>query len=214
MVSLGSKLKSLRKDRGLTLDELASELNQNSTGTRYSKGKISAWENNRQEPVLSSLQDVATYFGVGLDYFMDSTPKIVKLTSHETDKLIRVPVIGNIKSKESIEDDKNILNYHIEYFPSKIPSEEIFDVILADHSMDPLIPKGALVCIQKQSNVNDGELAAVLLDDKDEISIFRVRKFKKVVFLVPENSEYPPIFFDEKHPCRILGKAIHYTKDL
>jgi phage repressor protein C with HTH and peptisase S24 domain len=67
---IGNKIKELRKSHNLTLEELADTLNKKYPDTiNFNKGKISKWENNREEPRLSSVKILADYFNVPLDYF-------------------------------------------------------------------------------------------------------------------------------------------------
>lgn len=67
---IGNRIKELRKNNGLTLEELADALNKNYPDTiNFNKGKISKWENNKEEPRLSSVKILADFFDVPLDYF-------------------------------------------------------------------------------------------------------------------------------------------------
>ena len=67
---IGNRIKELRKSHNLTLEELADILNKKYPDTiNFNKGKISKWENNREEPRLSSVKILADYFDVPLDYF-------------------------------------------------------------------------------------------------------------------------------------------------
>lgn len=67
---IGKKIKELRKSHNLTLEELADILNKEYPDTiNFNKGKISKWENDREEPRLSSVKILADYFDVPLDYF-------------------------------------------------------------------------------------------------------------------------------------------------
>lgn len=67
---IGNRIKELRKSHNLTLEELADTLNKKYPDTiNFNKGKISKWENNREEPRLSSVKILADFFDVPLDYF-------------------------------------------------------------------------------------------------------------------------------------------------
>lgn len=67
---IGKKIKELRKSHNLTLEELADILNKEYPDTiNFNKGKISKWENDKEEPRLSSVKILADYFDVPLDYF-------------------------------------------------------------------------------------------------------------------------------------------------
>lgn len=71
---LGEKLKLLRKNNRLTLDELANEFNDKfKSGAE--KGTISKWENNKQIPNTKSLQMYCDYFNVSMDYLNGYTSK-------------------------------------------------------------------------------------------------------------------------------------------
>lgn len=64
--SFGDKLKGLRNERGLTLDELANKLNDK-YNTSLNKGMISKWENNYGEPRLETAKVIALFFNISLD---------------------------------------------------------------------------------------------------------------------------------------------------
>ncbi len=58
---VANNLSSLRKDRGLTQGELAEKFN-------YSDKNISRWERGEIIPDLATLQDLADFYGVTIDY--------------------------------------------------------------------------------------------------------------------------------------------------
>lgn len=75
MSTIGSKLKTLRKGRGLTQFELSEKLN-------LSRATISNYEVGRRSPHLSELRRFAEFYGVGLDYFgVDTVDESFELLS-------------------------------------------------------------------------------------------------------------------------------------
>lgn len=66
MCIIGNKLKTLRKGRKLTQQELSENLG-------LSRATISNYEVGRRSPHLSELRRFADFYGVGLDYFGVST---------------------------------------------------------------------------------------------------------------------------------------------
>ena len=61
-LTLGHKIKILRKGRKLTQQELADRLHIN-------RSSISNYEVNRRMPPVKELQKICDFFGVGMDYF-------------------------------------------------------------------------------------------------------------------------------------------------
>ncbi|HFI0634147.1 TPA: helix-turn-helix domain-containing protein [Streptococcus suis] len=66
---IGDKLKNLRLSKNLTQQELADELNKKYPEQNFQKGKISKWENNKEEPRFTSIMVLADFYGVSLGYF-------------------------------------------------------------------------------------------------------------------------------------------------
>lgn len=62
MSSIGNKLKTLRKGRGLTQEELAIRMN-------WSRATISNYECGRRVPHLDELTALCHFFGVSMDYW-------------------------------------------------------------------------------------------------------------------------------------------------
>lgn len=61
-IDIGSKIKTLRKGRGLTQQQLADKL-------EITRATISNYEVGRRSPHISELKRIADFFGVGIDYF-------------------------------------------------------------------------------------------------------------------------------------------------
>lgn len=68
-------LKSLRKTRGLTQDELAKIL-------KISRSTIGMYENGSREPDYETLEAIADYFNVDIDYLLGRTNKTTILPNH------------------------------------------------------------------------------------------------------------------------------------
>lgn len=60
---LGERLKKLRKQRGLTQQDIADYLH-------VSTSSVGMWENGRRDPDTGVLLDIADFFGVTVDYLL------------------------------------------------------------------------------------------------------------------------------------------------
>lgn len=70
-MDFGEKLLQLRKENGLTQEDLAEKLNT----TRQA---ISKWENNQGYPETEKLLMIGDIFKVSMDYLLKDTPKLHK----------------------------------------------------------------------------------------------------------------------------------------
>lgn len=123
---IGDKIKELRKKNGLTLQELADTLNSEYPDTiNFNKGKISKWENNREEPRLSSVKILADFFSVPLDYFDDKDNSQLEIVSIYNElKVPRQKKVLNyadnqLKEQKLEEEQRNNIIQFPKLFPYK-----------------------------------------------------------------------------------------------
>lgn len=205
---IGMKIKSFRESRSMTRDELAELLNT----TRQS---ISRYENGERKANQDLLFELASIFKVSLDDFFpvrnlyDQT-NITKVTP---ENMVAIPVIGTIACGDPILADENIIGYRY-HLKDKLPKGQTFYLTAKGDSMEPKIPDGSDVLIRMQDEVEDGEIAAVLVNGDTEATLKRVKRQGDIVMLIAENSAYPPYIITESNPARILGKAVGVSFDL
>lgn len=72
MDGLGQKLKSLRAERNLTLDMVVYDMN-NRYDIEITKGNLSRWENDKNDPSLRLAAYLSKYYNVSLDYLIGNT---------------------------------------------------------------------------------------------------------------------------------------------
>lgn len=199
-MTVGDKIKILRKEARLTQEQLAEKLNATSTA-------VSAWERNANNPMMDKITLMSDLFKVPISYFFDGSELIEGASEDVTFR--KVPILGSIACGDAILASENIEGFTSE--PSTdLPSGTIFALKADGTSMEPTIPDGALVIIREQSSVENGEIAAVLVNGDTEATLKRVKRQGNVLLLVPDNKDYDVIIVDEEHPARIIGKAISF----
>ena len=85
-----------------------------------------------------------------------------------------------------------------------------------DSMINARIMDGDIVFIRQQNIVNNGEIAAVIIDDSATLKrVFYNRGEQKLV-LNAENPKYPPLVYvgEELEKVNILGKAIAFQSDI
>ncbi|WP_375661163.1 S24 family peptidase, partial [Bartonella sp. CL71SXKL] len=182
------------------------------TITRYENGDRKA-----NQDVLFNLADI---FNVSVDDFFPPREKedenVTNVVYPKGDAFNRVsiPIVGAIACGDPITAEENIDGYTEEVFNGSVPTGTLFALKCKGHSMEPTIPDGSLAIIHEQPEVEDGEIAAVLVDGDSEATLKRVKHQGKLVMLMPDNKDYSPIILDKDHPGRIVGKVIRYSVEL
>lgn len=213
--SIASQIKKLRKSRGWTQPQLADQLS-------VSKQTISNWETGIKVPRMGSLQKLADLFNVRIgeitnasiddnDIFKINKSSNVIYPLSDSLQRVKIPIIGEIACGDPITAEENIEGYTEETFEKPIPSGTLFALRCKGHSMEPTIHDGSLVTIREQPTVEDGEIAAVLVNGDNEATLKRVKHQGNLIMLMPDNKEFDPIILDKDNPGRIVGKAVHVS---
>lgn len=208
-MDIGTQIKKLRKERKYTQAHLAELL-----GTKPTT--VASWEQGRNKPLMDKVQKMSIIFGVPISEIVGGEESDLpsNIIYPEGLKHVTIPVIGEIACGDPITAEENIEGYTEVIFDKKVPSSPLFALHCKGHSMEPTIPDGSMVVIKSQPTVEDGEIAAVLVDNDSEATLKRIKHQGDLIMLMPDNKEYDPIILDKDHPGRIVGKAIRYTASL
>lgn len=185
-----------------------------------SKSTVSLYFNKTREFPINRLDDFATALHTTPEQVLgvsDTTTNknkhnnVIYPLSSKNLKIVSIPIIGEIACGDPITAEENIEGYTDEIFEKPVPKGNLFALHCKGDSMEPTIPNGALAIIKEQPTVEDGEIAAVLVDDDNEATLKRIKHQGDLVMLMPDNKEYDPIILDKDHPGRIVGKLIKYS---
>lgn len=198
MMAIGERIRRRRKQLGLSVDDIAKKLGKDrATIYRYESSEI-------ENLPLNILEPLAKVLGVSPGYLM-GWEQIVQY------KTKQVPLIGEIAAGEPIlaREEREV------YMEVGRDIDADFCVkVKGDSMVDARIQDGDLVFIRQQPVVENGEIAAVLIDD--EVTLKRFYQNNGGVILKPENSKYQPRYYTEKDfkDIRVLGKAIFFQSKL
>lgn len=213
-MDIGSQIKALRKAHGYTQASLANVLGVKPT-------TVASWEQGRNKPLMDKVQKMSMIFNVPIAEIVDEEsqgnlneiPNVVYPLSDGLEQ-VTIPIIGTIACGDPITAEENIEGYTKETFEKPVPSGTLFALRCKGHSMEPIIPNGALVTLRAQPDVEDDEIAAVLVDGDNEATLKRIKHQNGMVMLLPENKDYTPIILNKENPGRIVGKVIHVSWDI
>ena len=200
---ISNKLKELRKKRGLTLDDLAKALGTSrQTIHRYENGTISNIPPEKVELLASALATTpANLMGWNAD--LSGYGNIVPISTRA------IPMLGEIACGEPIYASEE----RDTYFPADSSLDADFCLRAHGESMTGArIYDGDIVFIKAQSTVDNGQIAAVIIND--EATLKRVYYYPDEAKLVlsPENPRFAPLVYvnDELDSIKIIGKAVAF----
>lgn len=175
---------------------------------------FSDWVNAKTYPRIDKIEMLANYFGIEKSdlvedgrHMYEEHDNIYKITTQ------KLPLLGTIACGEPIYADEDRESYILAGADIKA------DFCLkckGDSMINARINDGDIVFIRKQDIVNNGEIAAIIIDDEATLKRFFYYKEQNMVILRPENSKYEDIVLvgEQLERVRILGKAIAFQSDV
>lgn len=212
IMTFGERILKLRTEKGMTQDELALAVGYKSRST------IAKIEAGERDPHQSMIAALAKALGTTPAYLMgweDESPKddlsllMEKYDNIKPVQLKRFPLLGEIACGEPIFADEDKESYvmadmaiHAD-FCLKAKGESMVNARIHD---------GDIVFIKAMPVVENGDIAAIIIED--EATLKRVYYYPESGKLVlnPENPAFEPLVYigEELNHIRILGKAVYF----
>lgn len=200
----GERIRSRREALGMTQTELADALSTTKQNIyKYENGIISNIPSDKIEAMAEILKTTPAYL-MGWEEETVLPPNIEPLGSMQ-----KIPLVGQIACGTPILAEQNIEDYVD--LPGHIRAD--FALTCKGESMIGAgIRTGDIVYIRKQEEVENGQIAAVMIGS-DEATLKRVYTKPGVVQLVAENPNIAPAIFigEEAEKIHIVGLAVAYT---
>lgn len=235
-----TKLHDLRVSQGLTLEQVGNVVGVGkSTVRKWETGEIANMRRDKIAKLAEALNTTPAYL-MGWEAEADSLPlgwlehfngdvaaAVKAYRAMDEDRarefslpagalpitIQRVPMLGTIHAGEPTFADADF-EFYVE---AGVTVKCDFALrVVGDSMINARIMDGDIVFVRQQDTVNDGEIAAVLIDD--ETTLKRVRFLPGgLLMLQPENPKYQPIVIGgagETRTVRILGKAVAFQSDV
>ena len=220
--SIKENITKLRQLSGMTQEEFAKTFD-------VTRAAVSHWEGGWSEPRMGVIQKMADYFGIsksatiedgGMNHAVMLGSGKIRIPEHIVEAKysgsVEVPVLGRIaagtpreaipQSQENHDTTKSLLRDHPKAFWLKI----------SGNSMNRLFPDGALVLIDPDEEIRNGDVAAVFVNG-DDATVKRVYFEDGAIRLHPESydPEYRDRVIDSSDPdapdVRMIGRVVSYT---
>lgn len=204
-LTIGQKIKVLREKNGLTLEQVGSAVGVGkSTVRKWETGIIA---NMRRDKIAALARVLHTTPAYLMGWEEDQVTNLYKIETR------RFPLLGSIACGVPIfADEEQEL-----YVEAGTDLDADFCLRACGDSMTGArIHDGDVVFIRKQSDVDNGEIAAVLIGDEATLKRVFYYPDKQKLVLSAENAKYEPLVYigEELEQIRILGKAVAFQSSL
>lgn len=210
-MNLGDLIREYRDSHGLSQRQFANQCGLSNGYISILEKGINPSTGKPVTPTIPQLKKISEGLGMTLSELFekaDDMPVDISTNILPMPEMRRIPLLGTIACGEPILAMDNIEDY------VSIPKDLAGDFALickGDSMINARIFDGDIVYIRQQDTVENGEIAAVLIDN--EATLKRVRLYDDHIVLEPENPMYKPLSYwgEEMNAIRILGKAVAFT---
>jgi len=202
-------MKKKRLERGLTLKQIADKIGvTEATVQRWESGNIKSLRQGRISQLAEILHTTPSVL-MGWD---DKEDNIVIL---EDIKYYEVPRFESIAAGFGMIADSNPIGSDLLPLKSASEAEETMTVVVRGDSMYPKIEDGDVIAVRKQSSVDSGTVAAILIDEQDAV-VKKVTYGDDWILLHSFNPEYKDREFRGKdvQRIRVLGRVMKIIKEM
>lgn len=190
----GDRLRKLRQDKNLTLEELGEKLGvSHATIYKYEKGEIA----NMKQSTIKKLSEI---FGVSPVYIMGldiDNPSI-----RMVDKVRSVPILGTICAGDGVWCEENYEGRFV--LDPDIKGVDFVLKVNGESMAGDNIHNGDIAYMKSTNYVDNGKIAAILLDN-NEVMLKRLNIKSGHAVLTPSNPDYEPIVTTD---FMILGELV------
>ena len=201
-------------DRHKSPNGVAKELN-------ISSGAITSWKNGKV-PHHTTLLKLSEYFGVSVDYLLGKNTAESSATKEPSNigavmsgNIHLIPVFESVSAGFGTMAQEYVVDYYPCLIGSEAEAEETIIIRVKGDSMFPKIEDGDLIQVHKQSCVDSGAVAVVLVEGTDGF-VKKVEYGENWVELHSFNPMYPVMRFTgtDIQKIRIIGRVKKVIKSI
>ena len=205
-MTIYERIKYLREEKGMSQQELA-ELVGFKTASAVNKIELGIRDINQ-----SRVKAFAKALGTTTAYLMDGDSKpnapAIPPGFSPLPHTVKRPRLGRISCGEPIDSPENFDGY------DDVPDYVHCDFTLeceGDSMIGARIHDGDIVYIKQQPVVENGQIAAILIDGTEKL-LKRVYFTEESITLQAENPAYPPLVYvrEDMNRVSIIGKAVGF----
>ncbi len=193
MMNFNEHLKQLRKDKGLSQNDLANHFGYKSFTT------IQKWEDGTAMPPMKVLQGLADLFNLTVDELMNG------------EEAVLIPILGVVRGGPNQVAQEDYLGQEYVSMNEARGGTYFYLEVVGDSMVNARIFPKDLIYVKRQNHVENGEIAVVMIEE--EATVKRVYYEGNKMILHSENDAYEDRVYGpeeiENLQVQIFGKVIH-----
>ena len=181
-----------------------------------SRGSLGDIKSGRKKSLsLQALCKIADYFAVSVDSLAGQKPTAPNAVILDTRRIHMIPVFESVSAGFGTLAIDAVTDYMPLYFTEESEAQDTILVRVQGDSMYPKIEHGDLIQVKKQTSVDSGSIAVVLLDGEEAL-VKRVLYTDTRIELHSINPMYAPLRFEGKEVTRlqVLGEVRRIIKEV
>lgn len=208
-MTFGQRVAKIRKEKKMTQDELAKKIGYTSRST------ISKIERDERDVPRPTVTVIAEALGIKPSALMGwEDEETLTDTSNisyviPNNNIFQIPVFESVSAGFGAYASSEILEYIPVVLNSRYEADNTLAIKVKGDSMYPKIEDGDVIIVRKQSSVDSGDIAVLLLDNEEGL-VKKVEYGSDWIELISFNPEYAPRRFEKEDVLRlqVVGKVI------
>lgn len=204
----GTRIRTLRKRLGMSQEELARKMgySHKSSISRFEKDLAAGITYDQAQRFAKALETTVDFIWPDAGF----NPGIANITEVTSKK---IPIIGEVACGQPVYAEQQ---YDLFTAPMSGINADAALIARGESMKNADISDGDVVLIRLTPEVDNGQIAVVIIDDEATLKRFYYYPKQNLVVLRPENPDFQDLVYtgEELENIRIIGKAVAVQKPL
>lgn len=209
MADIGKYIRQLRNEKKLTQEELGELLG-------VQKAAVQKWESgavkNLKRETIKKLSEI---FAVSPGNFITNEADRPNISAVYSDEIRKIPVFESVSAGFGTYADSMVADYIPMFIKNPAEAPLLMGIRVQGDSMYPTIEDGDIIIVRRQSSVDSGSIAVMLIDNENGV-VKKVEYGRNWIDLVSINPMYPKRRFEGEDitRLRVMGLVKQVIKEL
>ena len=197
---MAKNISKYMKKSNMTRKDLSKKL-----GVGYTT--VTDWVNGVSYPRIDKIEMMSNLWNIQKSDLVEDGTRIV----HNVIPTINIPVVNSVSAGMPTYNETDVIDYISVMNTSIKNDKEYFGLIVSGDSMDLEFKDGDIVVVEKDAQVENGEIAVVAVNGYDA-TVKRIKRDydKNIIMLMPEstNREHETQIYSMSDDVHIIGKVV------